>query len=68
MKACTCGGSLLRHGVSRYVNDPSIIGVRYRCIECGKTFTQRMSEDENNGSLFFNATGRPYRKDWRMVA
>jgi len=69
MKTCACGGDLLRHGVTHYASDPSIVGVRYKCRECEKTFTQRMESDEHKGALFFNSTGgRPHRKDWRMSA
>lgn len=69
MKVCEhCGGDLLRHGVTHYTSDTSIIGVRYRCRECNKTFTQRMADDASRGALFFNSTGRPHRKDWRMSA
>jgi hypothetical protein len=69
MKSCQhCGGDLLRHGVTYYRADPSIIGIRYICRECRKSFTQRVSDDKPTGLLFFNATGRPHRKDWRMAA
>lgn len=69
MKTCQhCGGDLLRHGVAYYSTDPSIVGVRYKCRECSKTFTQRMENDDRRGLAFFNATGRPHRKDWRMSA
>lgn len=68
MKTCKCGGDLLRHGVTHYKSDPSVVGVRYRCRDCGQTFTQRMSDDIQRGMLFFNQTGRPTVKDWRMAA
>jgi transposase-like protein len=69
MKFCECGGDLLRHAVTRYTRrHVGMIGVRYKCRECGKTFTQRMESDKRSGELFFNATGRPHRKDWRMSA
>lgn len=67
MKTCNCGGDLLRHGTTKYA-DPSIVGVRYICRECGKSFTQRMASDKQAGLLFFNSTGRPTKKDWRMAA
>ena len=67
MKTCECGGELLRHGVTRYKRDSSIIGIRYKCIECTKTFTQRMEKDEIKGLLFFAPTGRPTVKDWRYA-
>jgi hypothetical protein len=68
MKTCDCGGDLLRHGVTRYKSEQSVVGVRYKCRECGRSFTQRMADDKQGGALFFNATGRPHRKDWRMSA
>lgn len=65
MKTCACGGHLLRHGVTRYASDANLIGIRYRCRACGKTFTQRMPEDRHDGALF-QATGRPVLVDWRV--
>ena len=62
-----CEGELLRHGVSRKQNG-DIYGVRYRCRECGRTHTQRMTADEYRGTRQYNATGRPMRNDWRMAA
>lgn len=67
MKTCACGGDLLRHGLTRYNADKRVVGVRYKCRECGKTHTQRMAEDECNGLLFFSATGRPTLNDWRYA-
>ena len=62
MKTCACGGDLLRHGVTKYGDGSQ--GVRYRCRECSKTFTER-NGNEVRGLLFFNSTGRPTKKDWR---
>lgn len=64
-KYCSCGGDLLRHGVTEY-SDPSIIGVRYICRECRKSKTVRMANDNVTGIAFFNPTGRPTKKDWRF--
>lgn len=66
MKTCDCGGELLRHGVKYYAN-PEYIGIRYRCRECQKTFTERMLDDTKTGKLFFTNTGRPTLKDWRYA-
>lgn len=68
MKTCACGGDLLRHSMTRYKTNPALVGVRYRCRECGKSFTQRMPEDTQTGALFFNTTGRPTIRDWRAQA
>lgn len=65
MKLCECGGDLLRHGVARYKSAPAIVGVRYKCRECGRTFTQRMGSDEHKEKLRFNSAGRPHYQDWR---
>lgn len=67
MKTCPhCSGELLRHGVTRY-KDVETVGIRYRCRECSKTFTERMDSDKRAGSLFFAPTGRPTIKDWRYA-
>lgn len=69
MKTCAhCGGDLLRHGVTHYLRDPSLIGVRYICRDCRTSFTQRMKQDEPTGLLLLNKTGRPTLKDWRAAA
>ena len=65
MRHCTCGGDLLRHGVTQYKENKSIIGVRYICRECRKTFTQRGEKVKKQGMLFFSETGRPTINDWR---
>ena len=68
MKTCDCGGELLRHGVTHFKgkNAPvGMVGVRYRCRECRKTFTVRLVSDDRAGFLHFHATGRPTAKDWR---
>jgi hypothetical protein len=67
MKTCNCGGELLRHGVTRYKHDQSIIGIRYRCRDCNVTHTERMPSDEVKGYLYFAPVGRPTLKDWRYA-
>ncbi len=68
MKTCQhCDGDLLRHGVTYYRRDPSIVGVRYICRDCRTSFTQRVDAEKPSGYAFFNQTGRPYNKDWRMA-
>ena len=67
MKLCVCGGELLRHGLKIYKSS-GIVGVRYACRECRKTFTQRMTKDVDTGRLFFTPRGRPTVKDWRYAA
>lgn len=64
MKSCDCGGDLLRHAITEYV-DPSIVGIRYICKECKRSKTVRMASDDVKGLLYFNSTGRPTMKDWR---
>ena len=60
-----CEGELLRHGVARRLGEQ--YGVRYKCRDCGKTFTVREQAGQSSESrLHFNQTGRPYIKDWRM--
>lgn len=68
MKTCQhCDGELLRHGTTHYKRDASIVGFRYKCRDCGKTFTVREQAGQSSESrLHFNQTGRPYIKDWRM--
>lgn len=69
MKTCQhCGGDLLRHSVHRhYRQDPSIIGIRYKCRECSKTFTVRIPKQSNrHDPIQFHQTGRPHQCDWRM--
>jgi len=62
-----CEGELLRHGVARKPTGETY-GIRYRCRECNRTFTQRTDEETYSGVRQYNATGRPMRKDWRMAA
>ncbi len=68
MKTCECcGGDLLRHGITHYKGDFRVIGIRYKCRECTKTFTVRMQKSETSErKLCFNQTGRPHQCDWRM--
>ena len=67
MLACKlCEGELIRHGITKY-KKLDCIGIRYICIECGKTFTYRTEHDKQDGVLFFNATGRPTKKDARYA-
>ena len=62
-----CEGELLRHGTTHYKRDASIVGFRYKCRDCGKTFTVREQAGQGSESrLHFNQTGRPFIKDWRM--
>lgn len=68
MKVCpTCEGELLRHGVSKR-KDGTQYGTRYRCRDCGITFTVRdESAFGSDKRLQFNPTGRPTVKDWRFL-
>lgn len=68
MKTCPhCDGELLRHGMTDYKRDQSIVGVRYKCRECNKTFTVREQAGQSSEArLHFNQAGRPFIKDWRM--
>lgn len=60
-----CDGELLRHGVARKHGEQ--YGIRYKCRDCGKTFTVRdTTESARCARLHFNQTGRPLIKDWRM--
>lgn len=62
-----CDGDLLRHGTTHYKRDVSIVGTRYKCRDCGKTFTVRgKAIPLGDERLYFNQTGRPFVKDWRM--
>lgn len=74
MNSCPhCSGELLRHGVTHYKRT-EMVGIRYRCKDCSRTFTQRMNEDKVSGVLCFglrgfpNLDGRPTLKDWRFAA
>ena len=69
MKTCeNCDGCyLLRHGVSRRKNGEQY-GIRYRCGDCGKTFTVRVVDVPARNVLKFGGGGRPTRNDWRMCA
>ena len=67
MKTCGCGGNLLRHGVSRQKNGDQY-GIRYRCADCGKTFTAKVADVPARNVLKFGGYGRPTRNDWRMQA
>ena len=68
MKTCThCDGSLLRHGVARHQNGDQY-GIRYRCADCGRTFTVRVQDVASRHVLKFGGYGRPTRNDWRMQA
>lgn len=69
MKLCPhCGGDLLRHGITTYKHAATVVGVRYRCRDCRKSFTKRVERDQIRGVLFFNDTGRPTLKDWRFAS
>jgi len=68
MKTCEhCDGYLLRHGVSRRKNGEQY-GIRYRCVDCGKTFTVLVADVPETNNLYFGGDGRPTRNDWRMQA
>jgi len=65
MKTCIhCDGSLLRHGISRRANGEQY-GIRYRCADCGRTFTARVPDVPASRVLNFGGGGRPTRNDWR---
>lgn len=68
MKTCPhCEGDLLRHGTTHYKRDASIVGFRYKCRDCGKTFTVRIPKQQDyHNPIRFNQTGRPHQCDWRM--
>lgn len=66
MRACTCGGDLLRHGFY-YYKRPEFTGVRYICRECRTTTTilEESSAIGGRGKLRFANTGRPTIQDAR---
>lgn len=67
-----CDGDLVRWGVCHYKRRPDVVGVRYRCRDCGKTMIHRVPAAEDVAMTrkagTFPSGGRPIRRDWRYAA